>query len=102
MVQQVVSSQLAPTYKYDVLADAIYGRQLGIFHYQFNITNYEHVLASGTITNEYRAQVTAAIINEQRELDKDQAILAALVAQIDDQVAYDAAVVRAEAKRAAV
>jgi hypothetical protein len=86
-------SLLESTYKYDVLAENIYGREKEYFHYQLDIDNFNHMLANpidgldeGSIRQRMAETLTQQNIVRQ--------IYEALIAQIDNQEAYAAAVAR--------
>lgn len=92
--------QLSPEYKYDVLADAMYAREVEHFHYDFDRINFEHLLANAT-DNEFAANVAERLDATRKQMANVAAVMAALKAQIDDKTAYAAAVERAIAKRKA-
>ncbi len=92
--------QLPTTYKYDTLADAIYAREVEYFHYDFDYTNFKHLLANAT-DNEFAANVAERLDATRKQMANVEAVMAALHAQIDDQTEYEAAVVRVTAKRKA-
>ncbi len=96
----MVYEQLPTEYKYDVLADAMYAREVEHFHYDFDRKNFEHLLANAT-DNEFAANVAERLDATRKQLSNVNAIIAALKEQIEDQAAYDAAVVRVTAKREA-
>lgn len=92
--------QLSTEYKYDVLADAVYAREVEYFHYDFDRKNFEHLLANAT-DNEFAANVAERLDATRKQMGNVEAVMAALKAQIDDQAEYEAAVVRVTAKRKA-
>ena len=92
--------QLPTEYKYDVLADAMYAREVEHFHYDFDRKNFEHLLANAT-DNEFAASVAERLDATRKQMGNVNAIIAALKEQIEDQAAYAAAVVRVTAKREA-
>jgi hypothetical protein len=93
-------SQLSDDYKYDVLAEAIYAREIEHFHYDFDRKNFEYLLANAT-DNEFAANVTERLNDTRKQMGNVVSIMAALREQIDNQDAYDAAVIRVTAKREA-
>jgi hypothetical protein len=93
-------SQLTNNYKYDVLAEAMYAREVEHFHYDFDRKNFEHLLANAT-DNEFAANVAERLKDTRKQMGNVEAIMAALQDQIEDQAAYDAAVARVTAKREA-
>jgi hypothetical protein len=92
--------QLTTNYKYDTLADAMYAREVEHFHYDFDCKNFEHLLANAT-DNEFAANVAERLNSTRKEMSNVMLIISALKSQIEDQAAYDAAVVRVTAKREA-
>lgn len=93
-------TQLSDDYKYDVLADAMYAREVEHFHYDFDRKNFEHLLANAT-DNEFAANVAERLDTTRKQMGNVVLIMAALRDQIDNQAAYDAAVIRVTAKREA-
>jgi hypothetical protein len=96
----MIYTQLSTSYKYDTIADAMYGREVEYFHYDFDRINFEHLLANAT-DNEFAANVAERLDATRKQMSNVAAVIAALNAQIDDQAEYEAAVVRATAKRKA-
>ena len=96
----MVYEQLSDDYKYDVLADAMYAREVEHFHYDFDRKNFEHLLANAT-DNEFAANVAERLDATRKQMGNVVSIIAALRDQIDNQAAYDAAVIRVTAKREA-
>lgn len=94
----MIYTQLSPTYKLEVIADAIYGRELEHFHYDFDRQNFERLLA-GLPDGEYKADVEKRLAETLMQMAKVEAIYAALASQIDDQDAYQEAVIRTTRKR---
>lgn len=92
--------QLPTEYKYDVLADAMYAREVEYFHYDFDRKNFEHLLANAT-DNEFAANVAERLDSTRKQMGNVEAVVEALKAQIDDADAYAAAVERVTAKRKA-
>jgi Asp-tRNA(Asn)/Glu-tRNA(Gln) amidotransferase B subunit len=91
-------TQLDDTYKYDTLADAIYGREIEYFHYDFDRKNFEHLLAN-LPEGSYAQDIAKRLADTVMQMENVKAIMAALLSQIDDQAAYDEAVLRAIEKR---
>jgi hypothetical protein len=96
----MIYTQLSDDYKYDTLADAMYAREVEYFHYDFDRRNFEHLLANAT-DNEFTANVAERLDATRKQMGNVAAIITALKDQIDDQAAYDAAVIRVTAKREA-
>jgi hypothetical protein len=90
--------QLPTEYKYDVIADAMYAREVEYFHYDFDRKNFEHLLANAT-DNEFAANVAERLDATRKQMSNVMAVADALKAQIDDADAYAAAVERVTAKR---
>jgi IS5 family transposase len=93
-------SQLSDDYKYDVLAEAIYAREIEHFHYDFDRKNFEYLLANAT-DNEFAANVAERLDTTRKQMGNVEAIMSALKDQIEDEQAYADAVVRVTAKREA-
>lgn len=93
-------TQLSDEYKYDVIADAMYAREVEHFHYDFDRKNFEYLLANAT-DNEFAADVAERLDTTRKQMGNVVSIMAALREQIDNQSAYDAAVIRVTAKREA-
>ena len=96
----MIYTQLSDNYKYDTLADAMYAREIEHFHYDFDRKNFEHLLANAT-DNEFAANVAERLNDTRKQMGNVAAIMDALKEQIEDQAAYDAAVIRVTAKREA-
>ena len=96
----MIYTQLPPTYKYDTLAEAIYGREIEYFHYDFDRINFEHILAD-LPECDYRTNIEKRLFDTIAMMAQSEKTMAALVAQIDDKEAYNAAVIRTTEKRAA-
>jgi hypothetical protein len=92
--------QLPTEYKYEILADAMYAREVEYFHYDFDRKNFEHLLANAT-DNEFAANVAERLDSTRKQMGNVEAVVEALKAQIDDADAYAAAVERVTAKRKA-
>jgi hypothetical protein len=96
----MIYTQLSTAYKYDTIADAMYGREVEYFHYDFDRINFEHLLANAT-DNEFAANVAERLDATCKQMSNVAAVIAALRSQIDDQAEYEAAVERVTAKRKA-
>jgi hypothetical protein len=96
----MIYTQLSDDYKYDTIAEAVYAREIEHFHYDFDRKNFEHLLATAT-DNEFAANVAERLNDTRKQMGNVETIMAALKEQIDDQAAYDAAVIRVTAKRKA-
>lgn len=93
-------SQLPATYKYDTLAEAIYSRQLEHFHYNLDLVNFNYLIAN-TPVGAYRQELQGRINSTIEQMQKVSGVYDGLLAQVDNQVEYDAAVVRAMQRRVA-
>jgi hypothetical protein len=96
----MIYTQLPNNYKYDVIAEAIYARELEYFHYDFDRVNFEHMLESlpdGSDKDDIKSRLSITI----EQMQKVELIINALKAQIDDAEAYNAAVESMTAKRLA-
>ena len=92
--------QLSEEYKYDILASAMYAREMEFFHYDFDRKNFEYLLENVTDAD-FAADVAERLNATRKQMAATQSIVAALRAQIDDEAAYSAAVERAMVKRRA-
>lgn len=90
--------QLDPSYEYDVLASAMYMREVEYFHFACDVKNFDNILATvePCAYTENIAQRREETLARMKEVD---AIYFALKSQILDQAAFDAAVLRQKAKR---
>lgn len=91
-------TQLSNEYKYDVIADAVFAREMEYFHYEFDKTNFEHLLQV-LPEGEYRANVAQRLADTVVQMANVDAIYAALLAQVDNAQEYAAAVERAKLRR---
>ena len=91
-------TQLDTNYKYDTLAEAVYGREMEYFHYDFDRKNFEYLLAN-LPSSEYTQDIAKRLADTTMQMRNVGAIMDALLSQIDDQAAYDEAVLRAIEKR---
>lgn len=87
-------------YKYDLLAENIYTREQEWFHYDFDKKNFEQIIEN-TVDDTIRAQMQQRLTDTVKQMQIVEDVHTALLAQITDRAAYDAAVARAAAKRAA-
>lgn len=90
--------QLEDTYKDDVIAKAMHGRELEYFHYQFDAINFEFLL---TVEPEgaYREDVKKRLVETRQRMQNVENSYAALKAQITDEGAHQAAIERTTKKR---
>ena len=90
--------QLPNTYKYDIIAEALYGRELEYFHYEFDAINFRKML-EGMHPGEYRDNLEKRLNDTIEQMAKVDVIYKAIESQIDDQKEYFLAVLRMTAKR---
>ena len=95
----MIYTQLSPAYKYDTIAEAIYGRELEYFHYDFDRINFEHIL-TGLPECDYRTNIENRLSDTIGMMKQVEKTMSALVAQIDNESEYVQAVLRATVKRA--
>jgi len=94
----MIYSQIPPTYKYDVLAEAIYAREMEHFHYNLDVVNFAYLIAD-QLEGEYKRELQTRLVTTQEQMAKVESVYNALTAQIEDQAMYAAAVERAAQKR---
>jgi len=85
-----------PNYKYDQLASAIQSRQHEYFHYDLDRANFVQMLTTD-LPDDYRTQIERRLVETESRMAEVDSIYNALLSQIDDQAAYDAAVARLSA-----
>lgn len=94
----MIYTQLPPEYKYDMLAEAVYAREVEYFLYDFDRTNFQHLL--GTLTDQdAKMDIEKRLDETLKQMRMVEAVMGALHAQIEDQQAYAAAVERGTVKR---
>lgn len=87
--------QLDPDYKYDVIAEAIYAREMEFFHYEFDLINFKYIVSRLSYGSSYRDEIDKRRLETEIQMGRVELVIAALKAQIDDQEKYEAAVKRA-------
>ncbi len=92
-------TQLASTYKYDVLAGALAARELEFFHYDFDRINFEKMLET-LPEGPHREEVVQRLTATRDQMKNVDLIYDALMSQVDDPSELEAAIVRAKAKQA--
>jgi len=92
-------TQLNDDYKYDVLAEQMYAREVEWFHYDLDVKNFQRMLDSNDpgINREYFQQ---RIAETQSQMAIVESVYNALKVQITDADKYSAACARAAQKRA--
>jgi len=96
----MIYTQIPATYKYDVLAEAIYSREMEHFHYQLDAVNFTNLLET-IEEGAYKQELQGRLASTLEQMAKVDSIYNALTAQIEDAVEYAAAVERATQKRSA-
>lgn len=84
-------TQLINEYKYRHIANAIYAREMEHFHYDFDRTNFKHIVAR-LPDCAFKDDLINRINEIEQQMQNVQAIIAALWAQVDDEDAYARAV----------
>lgn len=87
-------------YQWDIIAEQIYNREHEHYHYELDRQNFVKMLET-LEPGQFRDQIQERLDSTIREQSKVEAVYNALQAQIDDQAAFDAAMARVVAKRAA-
>jgi IS5 family transposase len=96
----MIYTQLTSDYKYDTIAEAIYGREVEYFHYDFDRINFQYLLTVAP-DGEFKNNTAERLASTMQQMNTVEAIMDALRSQIDDEQAYAAAVERVTAKRKA-
>ena len=91
-------TQLSQTYRDDVLAEAMYGREVEWFHFDFDRINFAKLLET-LPHSPYRDNVQQRHDDTLDRMATVDAIYAALESQITDPEAHAAAIVRTTEKR---
>jgi len=91
-------SQLSQTYQDDVLAEAMYGREVEHFHYKFDSINFAKLLET-LPPSPYRENVQQRHDETLDRMATVDGIYAALASQITDPEAHAAAILRTTEKR---
>ena len=87
--------QLETTYKDDVIAVALYGREKEHFHYKFDAENFAFLLKTDPDNKNLKERLEGSL----KGVASTEAICNALRAQITDSAAYAEAVLRTTKKR---
>ena len=91
-------TQLQQAYCDDVLAEAIYSREVEYFHYNFDAGNFARLL-SVMPAGAYRSDIEARLASTIEQMCNVELIYNALLEQVTDADAHAAAVLRTTAKR---
>jgi len=92
--------QIPSSYKDDTIAEAMYGRELEYFHYEFDATNFKHLLLTAP-AGSYRDNLQERLDSTLTQMANVDAIYEALKLQITSPQAHESAVIRAAEKRVA-
>ena len=90
--------QLPETYKADKIADAMYGRELEYFHYEFDATNFEYLLDNAP-QNADTTDLQERLADTRIQMEAVDNSYKALEAQITDHAEHEAAVIRTTKRR---
>lgn len=90
--------QIPQTYRDDLIAEALYSREIEYFHYDFDRINFEHI-RKDLPESDYRTNIEQRLFDTLGAMAQVEKTIAALKSQITDAEAYAAAVVRTTEKR---
>tara|TARA_R110000822_G_scaffold174465_1_gene314085 strand:+ start:1970 stop:2275 length:306 start_codon:yes stop_codon:yes gene_type:complete len=90
--------QIPPTYRDDLIAEALYAREIEYFHYDFDRINFEHILKD-LPECDYRASIEKRLFDTVGAMAQVELTVAALRSQITNSEAHAAAVLRITEKR---
>jgi len=90
--------QINPTYRDDLIAEALYSREIEYFHYDFDRINFEHILKD-LPECDYRTSIEKRLFETIGAMAQVEKTADALRAQITDPEAHAAAIVRTTEKR---
>jgi hypothetical protein len=90
--------QLSQQYRDDTLAEAMYAREVEYFHYEFDKQNFEALL-KGLADGERRTDILGRLSTTILQMEYLDDIYNALEAQITNQEAHTAAILRTTEKR---
>jgi len=91
--------QLPSTYKSDTIADAMYAREIEYFHYEFDATNYEFLLANAPEGSDVE-DLRKRLADTRAQMLAVDNTYKALEAQITSPEDHEEAVIRTTKKRA--
>ena len=89
---------ISKTHKADTIAEAMYGRELEYFHYEFDVCNFKHLINNATKGADMK-DVQERLASTMLQMATVDAVYKALQAQITDQAEHEAAVIRTTKKR---
>lgn len=84
-------TQLTNDYKYRHIANAVYAREMEYFHYDFDRTNFIHMVANFS-DGPFKDDIVKRIDEIEKQMQSVQAVIEALWAQVDDKEIYAKAV----------
>jgi hypothetical protein len=86
------------THKADTIAEAMYGREMEYFHYEFDVINFKYLINNapeGADTKDIQVRLADSLAS----MATVEAVYEALQAQITDQAEHEAAIIRTTKKR---
>jgi predicted transcriptional regulator len=90
--------QLGTDYIDDVIAEAMYAREVEYFHYEFDKQNFEEILKQ-SLDLDYKKQMEERIKNTLIQMEQVELVYSALKNQIRNPEAHKKAVKRTSLKR---
>ena len=89
---------ISKTHKADTIAEAMYGRELEYFHYEFDVINFKYLIDNAPEGADMK-DVQERLASTMLQMATVEAVYEALKAQITDQAEHEAAVIRTTKKR---
>jgi hypothetical protein len=86
------------THLADTIAEAMYGREMEYFHYEFDVINFKHLIDNapeGADLKDVHERLAASLAS----MATVEAVYEALQARITDQAEHEAAVIRTTKRR---
>ena len=90
--------QITSTYRDDLIAEALYGREIEYFHYDFDRINFEHILKD-LPECDYRTNIEKRLFDTVGAMAQVLKTVDALRSQITDPEAHAKAILRTTEKR---
>ena len=91
--------QLDDAYRDDHIAQALYAREMELYHYDVDRKNFAHMLTDRRLPDSMRQDLEKRLIDIAVQMDMVVRVMAALRAQISSPQAHAAAVERTRLKR---
>ena len=91
--------QVDATYRDDHIAQALYSREVELYHYDVDRENFTHMLKDPTLPDAMRQDLEKRLADIAVQMDMVQRVMDALRAQISSPEAHVAAVERTRLKR---